>query len=195
MCKSYQNWRQRIPFSNMGVALVTSLISVAGIVVPHIYKVVHEPRSEATLMMPSVDGTTLRVVAVNRGDAPASLAKAWVVSQYLAPATKVRLRNDSEAIINPGSQLITFDIIPLLSEDESHSDSLEVLGNVINKKPSPRTEVRFHVMQSDGRYSVQAIPLDFEQLLALLRANADRCSTIKTANFENGCIGRGDQSK
>lgn len=195
VCKSYQDWRQFVPFSSTAVALLTALISVIGIVVPPIYKIVHKPHSEAALMMPSVDGTTLRVVAINRGDAPASLIKAWVDSQYLAPATKVKLRNDSEAIINPGSQLITFDIIPLLNEGESYRDSLEMLGVAINKKSAPRTEIRFHVLQSDGRFAVQAISLDSEQLFSLLRANADRCSAIKTANFENGCIGRGDPSK
>ncbi|WP_187329595.1 hypothetical protein [Advenella mimigardefordensis] len=141
--------------------------------------------------MPSVDGTTLRIVAINRGDASASLIKAWVDSEYLAAATKVQLRNDSDAIIHPGSQLITFDIVPLLDEDDSYRSSLEMLNFVIQNKEPPRTEIRFHIFQSDGRFVVQGISLDAEQLFSLLRSNADRCSAVTVVNFENGCIGRG----
>jgi len=190
-CNSYQDWRSIIPFSNTALALLTALVSVIGIAAPAVYKVIHKPRSEAMLTMPSVDGTTLRVVAINRGDASASLTKAWVDSEYLAAATKVRLRNDSDAIIHPGSQLITFDIVPLLDEDDSYRSSLEMLTYVNQNIEPPRTEIRFHIYQSDGRFAVQAISLDAGQLFSLLRSNADRCSAVKVINFENGCIGRG----
>ncbi|WP_421223292.1 hypothetical protein [Aeromonas sp. 602293] len=190
-CNSYQDWRSLIPFSNTALALLTALISVIGIAAPAVYKIIHKPTSEATLTMPSFDGTTLRVVAMNHGDAPASLIKAWVDSEYLAAATKVRLRNDSDAILHPGSQLLTFDIIPLLDEDDSYRSSLEMLTYVNKNQPAPRTEIRFHLFQSDGRFSVQAISLDAGQLFYLLRENADRCSAITEINSENGCIGRG----
>ena len=190
-CNSYQDWRSIIPFSNTALALLTAFVSVIGIATPAIYNVAHKPRSEAMLTMPSVDGTTLRAVAINRGDAPASLIKAWVDSEYLAAATKVRLRNDSDAIIHPGSQLLTFDIIPLLDEDDSYRSSLEMLTYVTQNKEAPRTEIRFHVFQSDGRFAIQAISLDAGQLFSLLRSNSDRCSAVKEINFENGCIGRG----
>jgi hypothetical protein len=194
-CNSYQDWRSLIPFSNTALALLTALVSVVGIAAPALYKTVHKPRSEATLTMPSVDGTTLRIVAINRGDAPASIIRAWVDSEYLAAATKVRLRNDSDAIIQPGSKLLTFDIVPLLDEDDSYRSSLEMLTYITQNKPAPRTEIRFHVFQSDGRFAVQAISLDAGQLFSLLRANSDRCSAVKTINFENGCIGRGTPSE
>jgi hypothetical protein len=162
-----------------------------GIAAPALHKFVHTPHSQAALTMPSVDGTTLRVIAVNSGDAPASLIRAWVDSDYLAAATKVRLRNDADAIIQPGNKLLTFDVVPLLDEDDSYRSSLEMLSYIIQKKPGPRTEIRFHILQSDGRFAIQAVPLDAGELFALLRANADRCSAIATINFENGCIGRG----
>ncbi|SFT71855.1 hypothetical protein [Paraburkholderia aspalathi] len=190
-CNSYQDWRSFIPFSNTALALITALISVAGISGPLLYKAVHTPRSEASITMPSVDGTTLRVVVINRGDAPASLGRVWVDSEYLAGATKVRLRNDSDAIIQPGSKLLTFDIIPLLDEDDSYSSSVEMMSLVLQKKSAPRTEIRFQLLQSDGRFVIQTTSLDAEQLFQLLRANSDRCSSIKTPDFENGCIGRG----
>jgi ribosomal protein L40E len=190
-CNSYQDWRSFIPFSNIALALITALISVVGIAGPSLYKVVHTPHSEASITMPSVDGTTLRVVAINRGDAPASLGRVWVDSEYLAAATNIRLRNDSDAIIQPGSKLLTFDIIPLLDEDDSYGESLKMMSLVIQNKAAPRTEIRFQLLQSDGRFVVQKASLDAEQLFQLLRANADRCSAINTPNFENGCIGRG----
>jgi RNA polymerase subunit RPABC4/transcription elongation factor Spt4 len=190
-CNSYQDWRSLIPVSNTALALLTALVSVIGIAAPAVYKVVHKPRSEAMITMPSVDGTTLRVVAVNRGDAPASLIRAWVDSEYLAAATRVRLRNDSDAIIQPGSKLLAFDIVPLLDEDDSYRSSMEMLTYVTQNKRAPRTEIRFHVFQSDGSFAVQKISLDAGQLFSLLRANADRCSAIQTINFENGCVGRG----
>ncbi|WP_177344608.1 hypothetical protein [Pseudomonas sp. PA1(2017)] len=190
-CNSYQDWRSFIPFSNTALALLTALISVAGIAIPSVYNLVHKPRSDAYLSMPSVDGTTLRVVALNNGDAPASIIKAWVDSEYLAAATKIRLRNDEDAIIHPGSQLLTFDVIPLLDEDDSYRGSIEMLSYYMRNEPPPRTEIRFHVLQSDGRFQIQAINLDAGKLFNLLRANADRCSAITSINFENGCIGRG----
>lgn len=190
-CNSYQDWRGILPFSNTVLALLTAFVSVLGIAIPAVYGIVHTPRSRATLTMPSIDGTTLRVVAINRGDAPASVIKAWVDSDYLAAATKVRFRSDSDAIIRPGSQLLTFDIVPLLDEDDSYRSSLEILTYVTQGKPAPRTEFRFHMVQSNGDFSVQAVALDASDLFTLLRANADRCSSIKEVNFDNGCIGRG----
>jgi len=190
-CNSYQDWRRFISFSNTALALITALVSVLGIAAPVLYKVVHQPRSEAMITMPSVDGTTLRVIATNRGDAPASLGRVWVDSEYLAAATKIRLQNDSDAIIQPGSKLLAFDIIPLLDEDDSYSSSLEMYALAIQNKSAPRTEIFFQVLQSDGRFVIQSVPLDAEQLFHMLRANSDRCSAIKTLNFENGCIGRG----
>lgn len=190
-CNSYQDWRSLVPFSNTALALLTALVSVVGIATPALYQLAHTPRSQASLTMPSVDGTILRVVAVNSGDAPASLIRAWVDSDYLAAATKVRLRSDADAIIQPGSKLLTFDVVPLLDEDDSYRSSLEMLTYITQNKPGPRTEIRFHILQSDGRFAIQAISLDAGELFALLRANADRCSAISTINFENGCIGRG----
>ncbi|EPV9122369.1 hypothetical protein ACWAUT_005495 [Pseudomonas aeruginosa] len=190
-CNAYQDWRRYIPFSNTALALLTALISVIGIASPVLYKIVHTPRSEATLAMPSVDGTTLRIIALNKGDAPASLIRAWVDSEYLAAATKVRLRNDADALIQPGSKLLTFDVIPLLDEDDSFRSSLEMLTHINSGSPAPRTEIRFHILQSDGSFSIQAMSLDAGELFSLLRANADRCNAVSSINFENGCIGRG----
>lgn len=139
-CNSYQDWRSFVPFSTTALALMTALISVLGIAAPVFYKIVHKEKSQATLTMPSVDGTTLRVIAVNKGDAPASIIRAWVDSDYLAPATKVRIRNDTDAIILSGSKLITFDIIPLLDDDDSYRSSMEMLSYILQKKDAPRTE-------------------------------------------------------
>jgi hypothetical protein len=190
-CNSYQDWRIFIPFSNTALALLAALISVVGIAAPAIYKMIHTPTSNAYLSMPSFEGTTLRIVAVNTGDAPASIIRAWVDSDYLAAATKVRLRSDADAIIQPGNKLITFDLVPLLDEDDSYRSSLEMLTYILQEKQGPRTEIRFHLLQSDGGFAIQAVPVDAGQLFALLRANADRCSALTTVNFENGCIGRG----
>ncbi|MDG0806363.1 hypothetical protein PO856_003639 [Pectobacterium brasiliense] len=133
-CNSYQDWRSFVPFSNTALALLTALISVIGIAAPAFYTLVHTPRSKAVLTMPSVDGTTLRIIAINKGDAPASLIRAWVDSDYLAAATKVKLRSDSDAIIQPGNKLLTFDVVPLLDEEDSYRSSLEMLSYVIQKK-------------------------------------------------------------
>lgn len=190
-CHSYQNWRRYIPFSNTALALLAALVSVTAIAAPAIYRMVHAPRSQAKLDMPSIDGTTLRIVALNEGDAPASIVKAWVDSDYLAPATKVRLRDDSDAIILPGSKLLAFNVVPLLDEDDSYRSSVEMLSFITQNRAAPRTEIRFHIRQSDGRFEVHAIALDAGDLFGLLRANADRCSAISNPNFENGCIGRG----
>lgn len=190
-CKSYQDWRRWFSLPTSVLALLTALISVVGLVVPPLKTAFHTPRSDAYLSMPSLDGTTLRVVAVNRGDAPASLVRARIESEYLAGATKVRLRNDADAIILPGAKLLTFDIIPLLDEDQSYSGSLEAMTAVIGRKSLPKTEILFGIAQSLGSLDVLRYPIDNEGIFRLLRENADRCSAIGTPNFTNGCIGNG----
>lgn len=138
-----------------------------------------------------MDGTTLRVVSVNRGDAPATFILAQMHSDYLAPATRVKLRNDADAIIPPGSKLLTFDIIPLLDEDESYRNSMEMMMAIVKKKHAPPTVVLFEIEQFDGRKVVAKFPLDEDDLFRLLRANADRCSAIERPDYANGCIGTG----
>jgi len=191
ICRSYQNWFSFIPFSSTILALLTALISVMGIVIPLLYGIFHTPQSEASLTMPSIDGTTLRVTAVNTGDASASLIRAWVSSDLLAGATKVKLRNDDDALLPPGHKLLVFDIIPLLDEQSSYQHSLEMMSYITQNKPGPSTKIRFHVLQSDGRFAIQEFALSADDLFKLFRANADRCSAIEKVNFENGCIGAG----
>ncbi len=190
-CASYQDWRRWFSISNTTLALLAALVSIVGIVAPTIHSVFHVPRSEAILTTPSLDGTTLRIIAINRGDAPASLTAARISGDYLAPATKVKFRNDSDAIIPPGSKLITFDVIPLMDEDESYQKSINMIGFVLSNKPAPPTEILFRLAQSDGRYSFHGFKIQDEDMFRLLRSNADRCSGIKEPNFENGCAGSG----
>jgi hypothetical protein len=157
-CHSYQDWRAWFSISTPVLALLTALVSVTGIAGPVLYQIVHVPRSEAYLTDPSIDGTTLRIVAVNKGDAPASLIRARINGDYFAGATKIRLRSDADAIIPPGAKLLTFDIVPLLDEDQSYQGSLEALTAIVAKKPLPRTSIVIGIAQSDGRTLVQEVP-------------------------------------
>jgi hypothetical protein len=190
-CSSYQDWRSWFSVSSTVLALLTALVSVLGIATPAVINVLHSPKSDAILQTPSLDGTTLRVVAINRGDAPASLIRARIDGEYLAGATKVRLRNDGDAIISPGSKLLTFDIIPLLDERQSYDGSLQAMSAAISGKPLPATSVLLGLAQSDGRVSVLKFTLTDENMFGLLRDNADRCSGVDKPNFTNGCIGNG----
>jgi hypothetical protein len=171
--------------------LLTALVSVLGITVPAIKTALYTPKSHVTLESPALEGTTLGVLAVNKGNAPASLIRARIQGEYLAGATKVRLRDDADAIIPPGSKLLTFEIIPLLDESQSYKGSLEALLAVLSKKPLPPTFVLISVAQSDGTKGVLRVPLSDEEMFGLLRDNADRCSAIDKPNFSNGCIGNG----
>ncbi len=190
-CNSYQDWRSWFSVSTTVLALLTALVSVLGIAVPAVINVLHSPKSDAILQLPSLDGTTLRVVAINRGDAPASLTRARIDGDYLAGATKVRLRNDGDAIIPPGSKLLTFDIIPLLDEGQSYNGSLEAMTAAISRKPMPATSILFELAQSDGTSSVLKFTLTNDDIFGLLRDNADKCSGVDKPNFTNGCIGNG----
>lgn len=190
-CKSYQDWRHWFSWSTPTLALLTALVSIVGLAGPRVYELVHVKRSDASLRFSSLDGTTLRVVADNQGDANASVQRAWVDSDYLAMATKVRFRDDQDALVPPGTKMIAFDIVPLLDENESYRSSLEMLTHILKETAAPRTEIRFHIQQSDGRFAVQAISLSAAELFDLLRSNADRCSSVDKPNFQNGCIGTG----
>ena len=190
-CNSYQDWRRFFPFSGVVLAMLTALVSVLTVAVPTLYKLVHTPRSAVTLENPSLDGTLLRVVAVNRGDAPAVVYSAKIQGDYLAGATKVRLRNDSEAIIPPGSKQLIFDVIPLLDEDQSYQGSLEALTATLSKKPLPQTSIAIGVTQSDGQLTGMIYHLSDNDMFLLMRENADRCSAVDKPNFLNGCIGNG----
>jgi hypothetical protein len=190
-CSSYQDWRGWFSVSSTVLALLTALASVLGIATPAVINVLHSPKSDAILQTPSLDGTTLRVVAINRGDAPASLIRARIDGEYLAGATKVRLRNDGDAIISPGSKLLTFDIIPLLDEKQSYDGSLQAMTAVVSGKPLPATSVLLGLAQSDGSVSVLTFTLTDEDMFRLLRGNSDRCSGVDKPDFTNGCIGNG----
>lgn len=104
----------------------------------------------------------------------------------------MKLRDANDAIIPPGDKLLSFDIVPLLSETESYSDSLKVLGMMIAGERTPPTSIIIQVAQSDGSMNELTYPLDANSLWALLLANSNRCSAVKEPDFLNGCIGRGD---
>lgn len=191
-CNSYQDWRGFLTISGSALAVITSLVAIIGVAIPPLYKIFHTPRSEAAITMPSFDGTTFRVIALNKGDAAASLGRAWIESELLAGATKVRLRNASDALIQPGSKLVTFDIIPLMDESNSYGHSIQMLGFTRGDKPAPRTEIRVEILQSDGTSLIQVTPMNAGDLFHLFRANADRCSAVENPDFENGCIGNGE---
>ena len=191
-CHTYQDWRRWLPVSPTVLALLTALVSVLGLAVPALYSTFHTPVSETYIQHVSVDGTTLRVVATNKGDAPAAFWRAQLGGDYLARATRVRLRNDADAIIPPGSKLLVFDIVPLLSEEQSYDMSLEALSSLVAKKPLPETEILFSISESTGLVNIYPISISDFDLHLLLRANADRCSAIAEKNFQNGCIGPGE---
>mgnify|MGYP006951132225 CR=1 FL=1 len=86
----------------------------------------------------SIDGTAVRVMIINTGDAPGMFVKAIPESDYLAGATKIKLRDDRSAIIAPGSNLLMFDIMPLLDQNQSYRNSLEMLQLIIQQKEPPR---------------------------------------------------------
>lgn len=147
--------------------------------------------------MPSFDGTTLHMIAVNRGDAPAALLPAHVESDILAGATKVRLRNDGAAYIPPGTQQVTFDVVPPLSGGQAYKASLDVMSNLLPNNEGKENgdkivgTVILGVMQSDGNYAVDKVPINVDEMFSLLRDDADRCQSEKHSSFENGCIGNG----
>ena len=191
-CQTYQDWRRWLPASPTILALLTALVSVLGVAAPAIYATFHTPESETYIEHVSVDGTTLRVVATNKGDAPAAFWRAQVSGDYLAPATRIRLRNDDDAIIPPGSKLLVFDIVPLLSEEQSYQQSLEYLSAIVADKDMPETQILFSISESTGLVNIFPIEIiDFDMHL-LLRANFFSGSATTEKNFQNGCIGPGE---
>lgn len=197
ICNSYQDWRGSLPITSTALAVLTALISVISIAVPSAIKAFHHSQSAAYLTMPTFDGTALHIIAVNKGDAPAALIPAHIESDLLAGATKVRVRNDGAAYIPPGTQQITFDIIPLLSGDQAYKASLDVMANLVPDKAgkTQSNKVLGHVvlgvMQSNGNYAVSKIPISTSDMFKLLRDSADRCDSEKDPSFINGCIGNG----
>ena len=162
-----------------------------GVAAPAIYATFHTPESETYIEHVSVDGTTLRVVATNKGDAPAAFWRAQISNDAFV-STRIRLRNDADAIIPPGSKLLVFDIVPLLSEEQSYDQYLDYLSAILAKQDMPKTKILLSVSESTGLLSIFPIPVDDFEMHLLLRANADRCSAIAEKNFQNGCVGSGD---
>lgn len=191
-CGTYQDWRRFLPLSPIILALLTALVSVVGIAAPALYSTFKTPRSETHLEAVTIDGTTLRVLATNRGDAPSTVWRARTGGDFLAPATKSRLRDEADAIIPQGSKLLVFDIIPLLSEEQSYAASLEVLATMLAEEEMPRTTVLISVTESTGRINLNIEEISDLDMFEMLRYNADRCSAIAEPNFANGCIGPGD---
>lgn len=190
-CDSHQDWRRYFPVSSTVLALATALVSVISLAAPGLYGLFHTPRSDLNLSSVTLDGTTLRVVLINNGDAAGIMEQAIVKSEYLAPATKVRLRNDRDAMIQPGSSLLIFDVVPLLDADESFRKSLEMITYAIKKQTAPETNIIIGGVESDGTRFAVNYPLDVDSLFAFFRANSDRCSAIEKPDYVNGCIGTG----
>jgi RNA polymerase subunit RPABC4/transcription elongation factor Spt4 len=196
-CKSYQDWRGSLPITSTALAVLTAMISVVSLAVPSFINAFHRPRSNAYLTMPSFDGTNLRIIAINSGDAPASLLPAHVQGTFLAGATRVRLKNEEAAFVKPGAQQIVFDIVPPLSSSQAYKASLDILVDLMpdtKGNPSPEKTVEnivVGVMQSNGHYSVHNIPIFADDMFQLLRNHSDRCESEQHPSFENGCIGNG----
>ncbi|WP_205837170.1 hypothetical protein [Neorhizobium sp. T25_13] len=190
-CQSHQDWRGFFSISNTVLALLTALVSVLSIAIPNLYGLMHRPKSDMAAPMISMEGTTVRVLVNNRGDAAGVFVRADVRSEYLAGATKVRLRDDQRAVIGPGTNLLMFDIIPLLTQDESYRNSVEMIELVLQDKGAPPTDIIFQFGDSDGIPMITRLSLDANKLFELMRANSDRCSAVKVADFYNGCIGPG----
>ncbi|MER8882427.1 hypothetical protein [Mesorhizobium sp. M0590] len=191
-CQSFQDWRRWFAVSNTVLALLTALISVLSFAVPSFIGLLHSPRSDMAAPMITLEGTTIRLLVNNNGDAPGVFVRAVTKSDYLAGATKIRLRDDQKAIVAPGSNLLMFDIVPLLNQDQSYRNSLEMIQLVIQKREAPTTDILFEFGDSNGDMRVTRLSLDAEQLFELFRANSDRCSAIKVPDFYNGCIGPGE---
>jgi hypothetical protein len=140
-----------------------------------------------------MDGTTVRLAVINNGDAPGIFVRAVTESEYLAGATKVRLRDDKNSIVNPGSNLLVFDIVPLLTQEQSYNNSVDMIALMIKNKEPPKTDIKFVFGDSDGALRLTRLSLGAEELFELMRANSDRCSAVKVPDFYNGCIGPGEE--
>ncbi len=190
-CQSHQDWRGFFSISNTVLALLTALVSVLAVAIPPLYNSMHTPKSNMADPMISLDGTTVRVLINNRGDASGVFVRADVRSDYLAGATKVRLREDQRAVIAPGTNLLMFDVVPLLTKEDSYRNSIEMIELLIQEKEAPKTEIIFQFGDSDGATKVARLSLDANNLFELMRANSDRCSAVPAPDFYNGCIGPG----
>lgn len=189
-CQSHQGLLRFIPISDTALALIIALFSTVSTSVIALHNTFHTPTSEAFISSTEVDGTTLRLIAVNTGDAPAVISEAWIKNRYLAPATRIKLRDDHEAIIPPGSKIIILDVVPLLDEVTSHKISLKAFEYQVGGI-DPDATLTFKVTQSDGSFHIQSRPMTIDEFHDIFRANADRCSAIDEPNYENGCIGNG----
>ncbi|ESY35265.1 hypothetical protein X747_28845 [Mesorhizobium sp. LNJC384A00] len=178
--------------SSTVLALLTALITVLTFAAPNVIRLFHTPRSVMAAPMINLEGTTIRLLVNNNGDAPGFFVRAVTESEYLAGATKVRLRDDQRAIIAPGSNLLMFDVVPLLNQDQSYRNSIEMIQLIIQNKDAPKTDVVFEFGDSDGTIRVTRLSLNAEQLFELFRANSDRCSAVQTPDFYNGCTGPGE---
>lgn len=190
-CQSYQDWRRWFSVSTTVLALLTALISVLSFTLPGFIRLVHSPVSELASPIISIEGLTVRVLVNNTGDAPGFFVRAVTKSDYLAGATKVRLREDQKAVIVPGANLLTFDVVPLLTQEESYRNSVDMIELIIQNKEVSKTEIVFQFGESDGGMRMARLDLDAQRLFELMRANSDRCSAVKEPDFYNGCIGPG----
>jgi len=142
--------------------------------------------------MITLEGTTVRLMVVNNGDASGVFVRAFAESEYLAPATKIRLRDDQKAVVAPGTNLVMFDVVPLLNQEQSYKNSVEMIQLSLENKEVPKTDIVFVFGESNGELRVSRLALDNDSMFELMRANSDRCSAIKEPDFYNGCIGPGE---
>jgi len=121
-CQSYQDWRRWFSVSGTVIGATYGTDIRTQFCGAKFIGLLHKPHSDMGNPIFSLEGTTIRLLVVNNGDAPGVFVRAFTESDYLAPATKIRLRDDQKAIIALGSNLLMFDVVPLLSQDQSLSE-------------------------------------------------------------------------
>lgn len=175
-----------LPLSTTVLALLTALVSVVSLALPQAYGWVHKNASHASLILPVMDGATLRLVATNSGDAPAILARAMTL-EHSGPEILLRLTRTEDSFIPTGSHQVAYAVIPLLEAKEARALSERIIADINSGKAPEPLIVQIRVIQYDQKNNLHHIRILPKQLAVALRYHADHCDSLDIKTVEDGC--------
>jgi hypothetical protein len=185
-CNLHQGLRGKLGLSSTVLALLVALVSVLTQAAPVIADLFARKTSQVTISHPYLDGTTMRFVATNRGREPGLIETVQLRSELIHSHIIVRFRDPQQALVQPGSQQVVVDLMPLLDWETA----IRLTMSFAESGPVENVASAFvSVRESDGSTGAHTFQIDSPQFAYLLGLHSNRCRSVETPTLENGCVG------
>ena len=185
-CKSYQDWRGKVLFSQNVLALLVALASVLAFAIPNIAKVLEDDDSKVVISEALVRGETIYIIAMNLGKRPGMIQRAGLLDGDGETIGLLEPLSATDTFIRPGAHQVTFKVGLDLSVEETMR-LIKKADSTTDEEKSPPLVMAF-VKQASGQVELQEIAITNSQLRDMLLTRANRCvQSLKTKTSADGC--------